>query len=510
MIARDSANYLPELAGTDPEELLAELDRFDCKDSLRAYTRLAWSVLEPDRGFVPGWHLDAIADHLTAVSNGEILRLLINIPPGCMKSLSTNVLWPTWEWGPLGKPGLRYVSAAYSQDLTIRDNRRARSLLQSPWYRRRWPHVKLVSDQNAKTRFDTDQMGFRIATSVGGLGVGERGDRFVIDDPHNIKDGESNAKRNEVLLWLDEVVPTRLSDPAKSAIILIMQRVHEQDAAGHLLEKELGYVHLMLPMEFDPKRRCSTSLGFVDPRREENELLWPSRMTREVVDRDKKAMGEYAAAAQFDQNPTPRGGGMFKRLWWKFYRSENGSTFRPEGCNELPALARPQRKEFDWIGMSIDAAFKKNEKTGSRVGFLVAGGIGALIYTLADFTQFMGFTETVRLTREMHKEFEPQFTLIEKKANGDAVLDTLGPEIPGIIGVEPEGGKDSRAAASAFQCEAGQLLLPEGEIWTSDFVTEHAQFPSSAKDDRVDAMSQLCIYVNANPHLAKARQLIRF
>ena len=303
--------------GSSREEakgLLSKLDKFESEESLRNFIELAWEILEPGREFSPGWHIDAICEHLEAISHGEILRLLINIPPGCMKSLTTQVFFPAWEWGPQRRPSLRYVSASYSHDLTIRDNRKCRNLIQSKWYQDKWGDIfQMTSDQNAKIRYDNDKSGFRVATSVDGLGTGERGDRFIIDDPHNVKDGESDRKRHNAELWFTETVPTRMNEPEQSAVILIMQRVHELDVSGIAVSRELGYVHLMLPMEFEPDRRCSTSIGFVDPREDENELLWPNRMTRPTIERDKKAMGSYATAGQFQQRPTPRGGGLFKR-----------------------------------------------------------------------------------------------------------------------------------------------------------------------------------------------------
>src|SRR5262249_34997198 len=158
-----------------------------------------------------------------------ITRLLINIPPGAMKSLTTNVFWPAWEWGPRDLAHMRYIGASYSHDLTIRDNLRCRRLIESYVYQRLWGgRFRLNDDQNAKVRFANDRTGFKLATSVGGLGTGERGDRFIIDDPHNLVDGESEAKRDSTLAWFSEVVPTRLNDPESSAIVIIMQRVHER------------------------------------------------------------------------------------------------------------------------------------------------------------------------------------------------------------------------------------------------------------------------------------------
>ena len=386
------------------QKTLDQLDRFDSDESLAKYIPLAWPILEPKRGYQHGWHIDAICDHLEALFDGEFNRLLINVPPGTMKSLTTNVFFPTWVWGPKNKPESRFISWSYSQDLTIRDNRRSRMLMQSDWYKRNWGYRwKFEGDQNAKTRYDNDKTGFRIATSIGGLATGERADYCIVDDPHNILEAESDAKRQEAVTWFTEVLPTRMNDPDKSAIIVIMQRVHEQDVAGTILEKELGYVHLCLPMEFEEDTRCRTLVrGFEDPRTEENELLAPERFPRHVVERDKKVLGEYAAAGQFQQTPAPRGGGMFKKVWWNFYQTDQ--PYRFKGACTRPARPAVKFEDFDLVVLSIDAAFKKNVKEmlkeqesnkGSRVGIGVIGFLDAFVYVLDDFTAMLSFTETV-------------------------------------------------------------------------------------------------------------------
>ncbi len=290
----------------DPARGLRELERLECEAGLLGFTRHAWRLLEPGRRFVPGWHLEVLCDHLEAVTRGEITRLLINVPPGAMKSLTVAVLWPAWEWGPAGRPELRTIAASYSERLSLRDNMKCRRLVASAWYRGHWGRsVRLVGDQNAKGKFENARTGFRLATSVGGLGTGERGDRLVIDDPHNVQQAESAAVREATLRWFSETVPTRLND-SKSAIIVVMQRVHERDVSGLILAQELGYEHLMLPMRFEPKRACVTSLGPADRRRKAGELLWPERFPEAAVRALEQAMGSYAAAGQFQQRPAPR------------------------------------------------------------------------------------------------------------------------------------------------------------------------------------------------------------
>lgn len=454
--------------------MLLELDRADSEASLREFIKLSWPILEPGREFVMGWHIDAICDHLQAVTRGEITRLLINVPPGCMKSLTTEVFWPAWEWGPRHRPDLRYVSASYSNDLTVRDNRRCRNLIKSEWYQSLWGNTfRLVGDQNAKMRFDTDYAGFKIATSVGGLGTGERGDRFIIDDPHNIKDGESDAKRLAALLWFTETVPTRMNDPEKSSIVIIMQRVHDQDISGYILEKDLGYEHLMIPMEFEPDRKCYTCIGFEDPRSEDGELMWPERMTHAVLDRDKKVMGAYAVASQFQQRPSPRGGGMFHKDWFEIVDS-------------VPAK-RETVRGWDLAASDIHTAAYTAGVKMSRChdGFF--------------------YIEDVRRIQATEAKVE---RLIKNTAAEDGFnVRISGPQDPGQAGkaqakyyirqlagydvkFTPESGdKMTRAKPLAAQAEAGNVKIVRG-LWNDDYIDELCMFPFGKFKDQVDASSR--------------------
>ena len=318
----------------DADKVLIDLDKAEAAESLVAFIRMAWSVVEPGQPYTHGWHIDAICEHLEAITDGHELedgtpynRLLINVPPGTMKSLITNVFWPAWEWGPCNMPHLRYVCAAHKvENLSARDSRRMRQLITSEWYQARWgEQVKLAKDQNEKLNFVNSVGGFRIATAITSL-TGIRGDRVLLDDPHSVDSAASDTQRQTEVTTFLEAIPTRLNDPIRSSIVIIMQRLHEEDVSGVILDKRLGYDHLMLPMEFDPSRAFPTKLGFIDPRTEAGELLFPERFPAEVVARDKKVMGPYATAGQFQQEPTPRGGGVIKREWWRLYEA---SVFPP-------------------------------------------------------------------------------------------------------------------------------------------------------------------------------------
>ncbi len=465
----------------DANRAAAILNKLTSEDSLINFTEVIWDVIEPGRSFVRGWAIEAICEHLEAVSRGEIRKLLMNVPPGLMKSLSTNVLWPAWEWGPRNRADLRYIGASYSQDLTIRDNRRCRQIIESPLYQALWgDRFNLVSDQNAKVRYDTNKRGFKIATSVEGMGTGERGDRFVIDDPHNVKRAESEADLESRLQWFTEVVPSRVNDLDLSAFVVIMQRVHERDVSGHIIAAELGYEQLILPMEFERERKCYTCIGFEDPRTEEGELLFPERFTATGVGELKKQLsswgGQYAISGQLQQRPTPRGGGMFKVDKEEVMR--RAKEVAPKG-------GRPVR------GWDIAGSTRKKSPFTASVRMKITGDV---IYI-------------ENVTRE-RKEIEEAEEHIHDTAREDGLaVDQDLPQDPGQSGksqkralarrlgglsfaFSPEtGSKEDRAIPFASQWNAGNVVLVKGP-WNDAYLAELASFPRGEFKDQVDASSR--------------------
>lgn len=181
-------------------------------------------MVEPGNAFISNWHIDAICEHLEAVSRFELQRLLINIPPRCMKSLTVGVFWPTWMW--INRPETRWLCASYAQQLATRDSLKCRRIIESRWYQRNWGEsFQLTSDQNQKTRFENDKTGYRLATSVGGTGTGEGGDFVICDDPHNVEQALSDTQREAALIWWDETMSTRLNDPKRGGMVIVMQRL---------------------------------------------------------------------------------------------------------------------------------------------------------------------------------------------------------------------------------------------------------------------------------------------
>lgn len=439
--------------------------------TLAGFVREAWHVVEPNSTYVHGWHLDAICAHLEAVTDGRVNRLLINVPPGTMKSLLTSVLWPAWEWGPVGRTSLRYLTSSYTEKYVKRDSRRMRDLVQSDWYRSLWPEVQLIRAGEAS--FANTKTGNREGVPFASL-TGGRGDRVIIDDPHSTETAESEAERLNTTRIFRESVPTRLNDPKTSAIIVIMQRLHEDDVSGQIMKLGLGYEHLMLPMEFEPDRSCRTSIGFTDPRTEEGELLFPERFPREVVERDKVPMGSYAVAGQFQQRPAPRSGGMFQRGDFEIVDAVPAGAIR---CRAWDFAASEQKKgrQPDWT-----------------VGLRMAK-VGGSFYV-----------EDVRRDRWSPGD-------VEKNLKNTASQDGLDvrvrmPEDPGAAGkadaqtkvkllagysvtvVRPTGDKATRAKPASAQAEAGNVKLVRGD-WNTAFLDEVCSFPNAQFDDQVDAFA---------------------
>ncbi|MFZ9061846.1 MAG: phage terminase large subunit [Steroidobacteraceae bacterium] len=356
-----------DVAGT-----LRAISKAECEEDLATFVRQAWHIIEPGQPYVHGWHIDFLCAHLEAITDGIELddgsaynRLLINVPPGTMKSLLVGVFWPAWEWGPKNMAHMRYVCASHSLDLAIRDGLRMRRLITSDWYQERWgDRVELTGDQNQKTKFENSSTGFRQAAAAGSI-TGSRGDRVIIDDPHSVDGANSDQQRESTTLWFQEAVPTRLNNPDRSAIVVVMQRLHEDDVSGVILDRQLGYDHIMLPMEYDPRRAMPTRLGLEDPRQADGELLFPERFPADVVERDKRVMGPYATAGQFQQEPAPRGGGVIKADWWALW----------------PQDAYPP---MDYVVASIDTAY--TTKTENDYSAMTVWGVfsGDLTSAAAD------------------------------------------------------------------------------------------------------------------------------
>ena len=264
--------------------------RARCAGSLIEFVRMAWQIVEPGKAYIHSWHLELIAAHLEAVTRGELTRLLVNIPPGSMKSLMISAFWPAWEWGPQGLAAYRYIATSFALDAVTRDSRRMRDIVTSDWYKAHWPEVELI--RFGEMSYENTMKGWREASAFGSL-TSKRGDRLIIDDPHSVRTAESVADRKKAGFLFREAAINRLNNQVESAIVVVMQRLHEDDVSGVILDGNMGFTHLMLPMEFEPERKCETPWG-EDIRTVDKELLAPDRFPPQAIAELKNSMTSYA------------------------------------------------------------------------------------------------------------------------------------------------------------------------------------------------------------------------
>lgn len=609
MFHKEDDSYLQEFY--DSAE---EIDR--AIDDLRIYIRLAWPIIEPGTTYQDGWHIDAMASHLMAVTNGQIKDLLINVPPRHAKSSIVSILWPTWEW--IRNPHTKWLYSSYNQALSVRDNVKARRLILSPWYQKHFGwSFQLAKDQKTKTRYDNTRGGYRIATSVDGGNTGEGGDRIVClpyeaevilkygkmaigrvceegmpvdvlsynklrrktefkrikmhfiteskemttisfvnkrpleitpnhlvyttsrgyvaarditpmdclmdeykkdvrvkqvvtsemekktynievsdnnnyfangllvhncDDGNNNKDAESQAVLESTAIWWRETMSTRKNDPQRSTRVMVAQRTSYMDLSAVMME--MGECeHLCLPAEYEGSKKV-TSLGWSDPRTEDGELLWPQRFTRPVIDSLKKELGMYGTAGQLQQRPTPRGGGIIKKDWFRYFRLTRDAWGR---------ITHPQ---CHFICQSWDTAFKTGEENDYSV--CLTFGVGAEGYYLLGFWKAKAeMPELEKKSIELASLYAPNVILIEDKASGQSLVQVMkkrNPKLP-IKAVVPQNDKTARMHSISPYVEAGQLWLPEDAHWLDEYIETMTKFPAAVHDDEADATSQAILWL---------------
>lgn len=473
------------------------------REDLRTFTQLAWPELNPGTPMVWSWHLDAICEHLEAVTAGNIRRLLINVPPGSSKTTIVCQTWPVWEW--LRHPERRWGFAAYGADLSTRDSVARRRLISSEWFQRQMqPTWSLAGDQSVKMSFDNDAGGGMRATSVGGTATGFHFDRLVTDDPLKPIDIYT-ARLDDHVRWFRETWQSRMRDPLKAAQIVIMQRLHDRDLAGVLLKAmEAGgerWDHLCIPMRFDTGNTKRTSIGWRDPRKADGDLLCPERWPAPWVDA-KEAADARTFSAQYQQTPKVADGTIFREGCFRFYHLDQ----HIDGCVPYPGDAAMTR----WVG-SWDFSFEGGKGTDYNCGGVWARH-GADIYLLDMVHRRMDFPAQRSAALALARKWpEVRCWLIEKKANGAAILDTLrrpfvdasGERDNGLVGlvpVVPTEGKIARAHAISAIVEGGHVVLPHPSIapWVTRYIDELVSFPTGSHDDMVDMTTQALRRIGSN------------
>lgn len=485
-----------------PSVMLGMIEREESRrlgrDNLYEFVKQCWHVIEPGVLFVPSWHLNCICEHLEAVSRGDIRRLLINIPPRHSKSTIT-VIWSVWEW--ITRPEEKFLCASYSGVLSIRDNLKARRLIESPWFQERYgDSFELSTDENQKTRFSNNKNGYRIATSVGGTATGEGGSRLILDDPHSAAEAQSDAMRNTALEWFNSVWSTRLNDPKKDAMVTIMQRLHAHDVSGVILEELGDWEHICIPAEWDGVKR-KTKLGVYDPRKIEGELICPDRFGHEELARLKLSLGAYQISGQLQQRPNPAGGGILKTDFFRIWPS----------TRTMPDLF--------YIVQSYDTAFTE-KTTGDPTGCCVWGVFehekARNVLLLDCWNEHLGYPALKKRVMDdwaaryggekdnvMKPSRRPDVILVEAKGSGQSLLQDLRlSNIPAVPYNPGKADKTARAHMASPLLEAGVFWVLESaknkgraRTWVEPFLKQLEQFPAGEHDEMVDCFTQAAIYL---------------
>lgn len=464
---------------------LLNIERELCKRSLAEFAKRAWHVLEPSADLKWGWALDAICIHLEAVTDGRITRLLMNVPPGSMKSLLTGVIWPAWEWGPRGLPEMRFIGTAHEETLAIRDSRKCRDLIKSEWYQSLWK-LDLAADLDGKREFGNTKKGIRQARAFTSM-TGVRGDRVILDDPISADNANSEAKLEAARIAFTETLPTRVNSD-KSAIVVVMQRLNEKDTSGVILSMGLPYVHLCIPMRFEPSRRCVTSIGWSDPRTVEGELMFPERFGEDQVSELEKTLGSYGSAGQLQQRPSPRGGGIIDTKWFNYWQILPPLEFRFITVD----TAQKTATHNDWTVLQCWS----RSSTGQAVKVDRIRGKWEAPELLINARAFW-------LKHLQSHSAKLRAMYVEDKVSGTGLIQTLRREGIPVQAVQRNNDKISRGYDAAPFVQSGNVLLPIDAPWLSEFLSECEAFPAGAHDDQLDPMFDAINIVQTMPALQR-------
>jgi predicted phage terminase large subunit-like protein len=434
------------------------------------FAQRCFSELNPQAALATNWHLEVIAAKLTAVREGKIRRLIINLPPRHLKSLMASIAFPAWCLGHESSAQILCVS--YAQELADKLARDCRSIMMSIWYRQIFP-TRLAAHRQAVQEFITTRQGYRLATSTGGVLTGRGADIILIDDPLKPEEALSEAQRKAANEWFSHTLYSRLNDKRSGAIVIIMQRLHEDDLVGHVVAQEAWEV-LSFPAiaESDEVHEIETIWGPQRFRRRHGEALHPDREPLETLDRIRRTVGEYNFAGQYQQSPAPLGGGLVKAEWFKRYRESQ----------------RPER--FDRIVQSWDTANKATELSDFSV-CTTWGVKGKDLFLLGLFRQRLEYPALKRAVREQQRLFDANEVLIEDKASGTQLIQELIADgCHGVTRYEPKCDKIMRLHAQTGVIENGFVYIPETAPWLAEFLHEMTVFPKGKHDDQVDSTAQ--------------------
>jgi predicted phage terminase large subunit-like protein len=468
------------------------------RQDLGAFTERVFRYLHPGTPFVDNWHLAHIAWQLGRVASGEINRLIINVPPRSLKSIQVSVAFSAWYLGR--NPAAKIMCVSYAEELARELSTNTRNVITSPWFEELFPEFQLAQQRNMQ--LTTTEGGYRFAAGLGGSVLGRGADLIIVDDPIKATDALSQAERRRVNEFYDNTLITRLNNKRSGAIVIIMQRLHEDDLAGHVLDRDDWEV-VAIPAIATETEKFRIGPGRFDIyQRKLDEVLYPTREPREILDRIRRTQGSLTFSAQYQQAPLPPGGNIVRREWIKHYDQ------RPE--------------TFDLLVASWDTASTIGDNSDFSVGAI--WGAKGLDYYLLDLVRgrYEFYDLRLRVT-ELSKRWGVDATVIEETELGRALHQDLRrtAELRTILR-KPLVDKEARMLAQSARFEAGQVHVPKEAPWLAQWMTELLAFPTGRNDDQVDSTSQalqyltrrsMAAYVDAQskprPRLKRPQPMIR-
>lgn len=461
------------------KEILNALLRTD----FYSYIQKVFSEVTGGEVFIPSWHLQLICDTLEKCRRGEIKRLIINVPPRSLKSIIVNVGLTSWLLGHT--PSEKIISASYSSDLSEKFARDTKRVMESSWYQKLFPRTRLAKDRRSASDFNTTKRGCRFATSVEGTLTGRGGNWIIIDDPIKPGDIMNENALNKVNNWYQNTLLSRLDNKNDGVIIVIMQRVHEDDLSGYLLDGPEEWHHLKIPAvaEEDEKWNLSNGNQII---RKKGAVINSKQLSKQLLLSYKTQMGSYVFAGQYQQSPAPMEGGIIKKSW-----------FNKFDINNPP--------KFHTIIQSWDTA----NKTGEIHAFSACSIFGLTknnqYYLLEVIRKRLEMPDLVKKVTEVHDMYKKKYefsedrleVLIEDKASGTGLLQILKKSYRYIktVSIKPDNDKVTRLKNISVKVEGGMVYVPHIEQrWWSDFENELLRFPKSKYADQVDSFSQALNY----------------
>jgi predicted phage terminase large subunit-like protein len=470
-------------------EIAEALPRVVLANDLVEFTKQAWSILHPGRELIWSWHYDYLCEYLVLVKRRVSRRLIINVPPRTLKSTLVTIIFPVWVW--LTEPSHHFLAASYNLDLSGEHSVKRRTLLQNAWFKDLSRNTfRLTGGRNRVEQFMNNKAGQMIATSVGATAWGRGGDTAIVDDPLSADQALSDTERTHASQWIDTVLRSRLNDPASGAIILVMQRLHELDPTGYLLEHEPGlWTHIRIPLEAEEDEKWVFPISGRIVERKAGEILMPERFTREAV--EERRSKRLVFAGQYQQRPAPAEGNYVRRGEVRFYGGIDPRTGQPDEL--LP-------RNFDMKIISADCAYK-NSATSDYVAIGVIGVKGRKKFVLNVINKHLDVTATVaEITRQSQIHQYVRAVLIEDAANGQAVIQLLQSHLANVVAITPQGGKTSRMHAAAVGWQAGDWYVDRNAGWAEPFIEQLMMFPNARNDDQVDMMTQAAVWLSENRH----------